>query len=258
MCLCYLNPFLCCPCMLTNISTLAANSIFPIVRCFFNCYQITATPLLFMCLCCLNPFLCSCMLATILAHATNSIFPLMQSTAILCLQFIFYRACLICTLMPMIRIIIRPSKCMRMLMTFYILQLFRTQCISALFYSIPLFSGSKINNTCETTTVFKCRISNTFYTIRNRYAFKTTTVIKCNVSNTCYTIWNCYTFKTTTVFKYIYSNTFYTIRNRYTCEITTSRKCIRSNTCYTIWNRYTCETTTVFKYISSNTSYTIR
>ena len=108
-------------CMLTNISTLAADSVFPLMRFFYNCHYSTIITLLFMFLCCLNPFLCFCMITNISAHSAFSIFPIVQSTAILCLWFIFYRACLIRTLMPMIRSIIRPSKCMRMLMTFYIL-----------------------------------------------------------------------------------------------------------------------------------------
>ena len=108
-------------CMLTNISTLAANSIFPLMIFLCNRHYSTVITLLFMCLCCLSPFLCSCMLATILAHAAFSIFPIVQSIAILCLWFIFYRACLICALMPMIRIIIRPSSTRQMLMKFYII-----------------------------------------------------------------------------------------------------------------------------------------
>ena len=96
-------------CMIATILAHATNSIFPLMRFFYNRHYSTVITLLFMCLCCLNPFLCFCMRTNISAHSAFSIFPIVQSIAILCLWFIFYRTFLICTLMPMIRIIIRPS-----------------------------------------------------------------------------------------------------------------------------------------------------
>ena len=62
--------------VLADILTLTADSVFPLMRFLCNRHYSTVITLLFMCLCCLSPFLCFCMLTNISAHSTFSIFPL--------------------------------------------------------------------------------------------------------------------------------------------------------------------------------------